>query len=404
MKGLFLVLFMAGWLVADELPVAKVGEYTVTLSKFREKYKPVGDINRDSLKQIVLNDLIADRLMLIDAYAKGLDKSIADQIQPYKNRLTVGKLYDYVVISVKDKKLLPLIYRELHSGVEFAEVVRKYSTDYQAKYGGDIGEIRWGQLEPALQKVAFSLKKGEVSQPVKIRDEYRIVQLTDRKEVRGRDFAKDMDAIGESLKQKRQSELANGYLEHLRRFAHPKYNMKVIEEVSNEVSKSPDSVKTSKDKVMMSWTGGSFTVGYFLAKAANELRAGRLVGAEAIKSWLSNHLLYENLLPISASRHQFDKMPDIKQQVTQQTETLLLREYIDKEIDGKISISDDELSQYFEANQVNYGGKQVKFEQMQARVRWDVEREKKKQKREEVISELKQKVTVDINWANLKEE
>lgn len=213
MKKLSLVPFIVimVWQIAwshveEKKPIAKVGKHDITLFKFKEKYRPSGDMNRDSLKQVVIDDLIADKVLLIDAYAKGFDKQVEEQVKPYKNRLMIGKLYECVVvkranvplwlvknewrkrgitlrvsqITVNDKAALRNVYNELRRGVEFAEVARKYSTDYQAKQGGEIGEVRWGQLESKVQRVVFSLKPNEVSRPVKIRDEYRILKLHER--------------------------------------------------------------------------------------------------------------------------------------------------------------------------------------------------------------------------------
>lgn len=410
---------------SEDKPVAKVGKYTIMLSKFRERYHPSGDVNRDSLKQMILDDLICDKLMLIDAYAKGLDTIVESQLKPDMNRILVGKLYESAVvkqakvspwdvrnewwhrgvtlklsqISVKDKSGLRNVYNELRAGVDFAEVARRYSTDYQGKYGGDIGEIRWGQLDPKLQRVAFSLKEGEVSRPVKINDEYRILKLHERKEVKGRNFVTEKDMIEGDLKRKRQVELANKYLEHLRGMACIKYNMDVIE----EVSKCRDSVTVDKDKVLLSWIGGKITVGYFAERADMELKMGRLPTPEAIKNWLLNHLTFEFLLPRAAARHHFERLPEVKKQLAERRETMMLREYQTREIDSKISITDEELRARFESHRVDYGGKAAKFEQMQSRVRWDLEREKKQLRREELVRDLKSRVAVDVFWDNLKE-
>lgn len=432
MKDLFLVLFLVlafgqrvGGYVEENKPVATVGKWTITLSKFKERYKPSGDVNRDSLKQMVLDDLISDKLFLTDAYNIGLDKQIDEQLKPEKNRIMVGKLYEYVVvkgvkvspwsvkndwwhrgvtlrlsqITVKDKGAIRDVYDELRRGVDFAEVARRYSTDYQGKYGGDVGEVRYGQLEPKLQRVAFSLKPNEVSRPVKIRDEYRILKLHERKEIKGRNFATEKDRIENDLKRKRQSELASKYLEHLRRIAHPKYNLDAID----EVSKCRDSVIVDKNKVLMSWIGGKLTVGYFVEKAGMELRVGRLVSPESIKNWLLNHLTFEFLLPRAASRYHFDRLPEVMTQLTDRKELLMLREYQVRQIDSVITVTDEELLSHFEAHRVDYGGKVANFEQMKMRVRWDVEREKKQRRRAELVQELKTRVPVEVFWANLKE-
>ena len=429
MKYLILGILISGYLcvavdlIAEDKPVAKVGEYTILFSQFMDKYKPIGNDDIDSLKQSVIDNLISDKLMFIDACNKGLDKEIEEQLRPDLNRAIVGKLYDQVVVKktkvspwsvrnewwhrgivlklsqivVKDRNVIPDIYGEFRKGTDFGDVARKYSTDFQGKYGGEMGEIRWGQLEPKLQRVAFSLKQGEVSPPIKIRDEYRIFKLNTSKEVR-RDFSKEKESIEGSLKSKKQGELANKYLDYLRKTAHPKYNLKVID----EVIKSPDSV--NKKKIIMSWVGGDITVDYFLSKADRELKMGQLNSPDAVKNWLSSHLTYEILLPLAAMRYRFDRLPDIKQQLNARKEMLVLQEYQNKEIDGKMTdVTDEEVKAFFEANRDIYGGKKAKFEQVQSRVRWDCEREKREARRGELIKELQSKIDIEIFWDNLKE-
>jgi peptidyl-prolyl cis-trans isomerase C len=406
--------------MGEDKPVVKVGKYTIFLSEFTEKYKPRDDVDRDSLKQAVLDEMIADKCMLIDAYEKGLEEKVQDQMKSYRNRIMVGKLYDRAVVQrvkvspwdvrsewwhtgttlklsqiiVKDKSKLSEIYRELREGVAFADIARKYSTDHQAKYGGDIGQVKWGQLEPKLQRVAFRLQAGDISRPVKMRDEYRIVKVTERKDIKGRDFDKEKDKIESGLKRKEQGKLASTYLDHVRKFAHPKYDMEVIEQVTQSLG------DVDKNKVIMRWVGGEITVGYFAEKADRELNMGRLGSPESIKAWLRNHLTYEILLPIQAARHHLHKLPDVMEQLTKQEETLLFREYQNVEIDGKVSITDEDVREYYDTHRDTYEGE---FEKSKSRVRWDVEREKKKEKREEVIKDLRARIEVDVISENLKE-
>ncbi len=46
--------------------------------------------------------------------------------------------------------------------------------------GGDLGEIAQGDLSPELEEVAFSLSVGEVSDPIRIGEGYRILKLVAR--------------------------------------------------------------------------------------------------------------------------------------------------------------------------------------------------------------------------------
>jgi parvulin-like peptidyl-prolyl isomerase len=81
----------------------------------------------------------------------------------------------------KAKQEIEDIKKEIDSGVDIAELAKKYSDCPSADKGGDIGffERRGSVVEP-FAKVAFSLKVGEVSGPVRTSYGYHIIKVTDR--------------------------------------------------------------------------------------------------------------------------------------------------------------------------------------------------------------------------------
>ena len=60
----------------------------------------------------------------------------------------------------------------------FAEMALKYSQDPSAKQaGGSLGFLKRGTLVTEFESVAFNLKPGEISEPVKTDFGYHIIQL-----------------------------------------------------------------------------------------------------------------------------------------------------------------------------------------------------------------------------------
>jgi len=89
--------------------------------------------------------------------------------------------------------------KRLGAGDNFEAVARDLSEGAEASEGGLLGEMHRGQMQPELEQVAFSLKKGEVSKPVRSRAGVHILKVDDRK-----DESKDvpLDEVKDKIKER----------------------------------------------------------------------------------------------------------------------------------------------------------------------------------------------------------
>ena len=86
-------------------------------------------------------------------------------------------------ILVPDLDTANKVLDELKNGADFAELAEKYSTDTGTKdKGGDLGWFGRGRMVKEFEDAAFSLKVGEISQPVKTQYGYHIIKVTDHKD------------------------------------------------------------------------------------------------------------------------------------------------------------------------------------------------------------------------------
>ncbi len=72
------------------------------------------------------------------------------------------------------------IQKELANGADFAKLAKKYSEDItSASQGGELGYFGRGVMDKAFENAVFSMKKGEISQPIRSRFGYHLIKLED---------------------------------------------------------------------------------------------------------------------------------------------------------------------------------------------------------------------------------
>jgi peptidyl-prolyl cis-trans isomerase C len=67
--------------------------------------------------------------------------------------------------------------KRLENGEDFDKLAKKYSTCSSAKKGGDLGEVKPGQMVGAIDKVIFKMPTGKIHGPVKTRFGYHLVKV-----------------------------------------------------------------------------------------------------------------------------------------------------------------------------------------------------------------------------------
>ena len=91
--------------------------------------------------------------------------------------------------------------RKLATPKNFANLAKQFSTDKTGADGGDLGYIARGSAVPPIEKVAFSLKKGEISDVVESEFGYHIILLTGKRKALSMTFNEARDLIIKNLKE-----------------------------------------------------------------------------------------------------------------------------------------------------------------------------------------------------------
>jgi len=104
-------------------------------------------------------------------------------------------------------------------GADFDALIKEYSPIT----GGDIGWLKRGDLIPDLERKIFSMKKGEISDPVPSGMGLHIIKKTDEKPPRQMTYAEAETGIKAGLGERKKAERVNAYVDSLIRSANIKY-------------------------------------------------------------------------------------------------------------------------------------------------------------------------------------
>ena len=114
------------------------------------------------------------------------------------------------------------ILSKLVNGAEFDRMAQIYSEDSTRDLGGDWGWVDRGTLTAPLEKVAFSLRLGKVSNIVEDSGNYYILKVEDRHGGVTRPFAEVREEIEKKLPSEEAQQMQEHWLASLRQKAYIK--------------------------------------------------------------------------------------------------------------------------------------------------------------------------------------
>jgi peptidyl-prolyl cis-trans isomerase C len=106
------------------------------------------------------------------------------------------------------KKKIEAIIAKLKSGEDFVKLAKEDTEDPSGKAsGGDLGYFTKDQMVPEFSKVAFELKKGEISGPVKTQFGWHVIKVEDKRIKPPPKFEAVKDQLVNYVQRKAQAEL-----------------------------------------------------------------------------------------------------------------------------------------------------------------------------------------------------
>ena len=241
-----IVLFMTGGALAGEKVLATVNGVQITEQDLDFARAEIGEQiasipaknrRRELLLFLIENQLLAEAAEK-EQFGKGADsetmmkyyrrRALHDTYYDRKIRQSVSddvarKIYDQEVAKIKPHEEVRArhilvktqqdafdIIERLGRGTDFAELAKEKSKGPSGEQGGDLGYFQKGQMVPEFDKAAFSLKKGEISEPVKTKFGWHVIKLEDKRMSKPPEFEAVKDSLKSGMIRQKALEVISG--------------------------------------------------------------------------------------------------------------------------------------------------------------------------------------------------
>jgi peptidyl-prolyl cis-trans isomerase SurA len=114
------------------------------------------------------------------------------------------------------QKALELATEARQPGVDFVELAKKKSEGPSAPDGGDLGFFKRGVMVPEFEKVAFTLKTGEVSEPVRTKFGWHVIKVEERRAGQVKSYDEMKDQLRDKLTRTQLEKYTDHYVQELR--------------------------------------------------------------------------------------------------------------------------------------------------------------------------------------------
>ncbi|MBU4386199.1 MAG: peptidylprolyl isomerase [Actinobacteria bacterium] len=106
-----------------------------------------------------------------------------------------------------------IVAERIKGGEEFGNLAMSLSDDdATSRNGGNLGWIEKGTMDPAFEKVAFSLESGQVSGVVEASDGYHIIKVLERREAYTPPYAEVRGEVTSTLESRKKEEKFTDWL------------------------------------------------------------------------------------------------------------------------------------------------------------------------------------------------
>jgi len=361
------------------------------ISSYKEKLTRIGLTDNGETRLGYLMSLVTDELLIAESKNKGYDKTETAKkeykricLQELLNAYTIKYISPTIVINESDlqdlfvklntkikvshlyaptKEKADLLYKELKSGKGFEDLAKENFLDPELrKNGGSLGYISIDEMDPEFEIVAYSLRVGEISQPVRTVQGYSIIRVEDIKNnplLTENEFLKAKERLKAFARKRAFEEASKQFSNSLNQQLEVRLNDELIDKIYNSLQEKPFpnlletsssiSKKDLKNIVVYSKLGK-----WDLQTLINEMSTAtkkqekQLRTKENVEDFIRG-LVNRKFIEQKAIEEQLVKTPAYIKNVEFNFNTYLLSAFED-EMKKKISVSPDSVKEYYLKN------------------------------------------------------
>ena len=328
---------------------ARINEEYLTVDEFTKRLKfftrLTGIADNLQTRETLLDHMINERLLIQDFKQKGLENSPefrrkveSIRTQFYLDAFRKKAFFDTITVSdqeihrkfayynqkVSARHLYARtedeaneLYQKLQQGATFEELARiTFQEPTLASNGGYLGYFGKDEMDPEFEKVAFSLKVGEISPPVRTQYGYSIIKVEDRfikPFTSESEFVAVKPKIEKIVRGEKSIAAAQDYGNKLARDLELQFNDQMVQFIFSQIQTENDStdfqfrseklltsdlLNQIKDETLVSFNKGEWSVAKFLdrSRMTSKRQQIRVNNTDYLKQFIAGLIVREQLV------------------------------------------------------------------------------------------------------------
>jgi parvulin-like peptidyl-prolyl isomerase len=364
----------------SEVPVAHVGDAVVTTGQLVSRVASTRDVGGNTRPQDIIEDLVNEVVMADEGRRVGLAKDpvVVANVEAERKRLAAqlfiqkevdsaatfddAKVEELYHLSADSVHLESVIFatieeaeaslRRLINGTKLADEAKSSLDPLAATNHGDQGIRSRGQLEPTLEKAAFTAPENSFAGPFRLVLGWGVVRVTERKIGDAAGFATQKEGLRHFAEQQARTQYRVHYLQQLRKTEKMQIDEKFLATTGTRI----DAAGEEANHVVATAAGKTIRykdVSAELRRVYNGKEGGHFSGP-TVKGELAWALVDAALLQSVAAKKGYAKDPSLTQPLQAFERDEIVRAFATKLRTSVPSPSAAEVQSYFEKHTGEY--------------------------------------------------